>query len=215
MPAPLLAAAVLFAALAALWIVLALVAVRHRRWGRMSGGVVLGLLFLALAALCATVSVSVQGYRALTHEEVAATVTAEPLGGGRLRTRFRFPDGQEKVFDLAGEGFAVEAHIVKWHPLANLLGLHTAYQLERVAGRYDSLADEQTRPRTVYALAPPTPVDAFDLARRFAFLAPIVDAEYGSATFVSAREPVTLELRVSTSGLLLRPAPAAVRPGSG
>ena len=29
------------------------------------------------------------------------------------------------------------------------------------------------------------------------------------------REPVTLELRVSTSGLLLRPAPAAVRPGSG
>ena len=41
MPAPLLAAAVIFAALAALWLVLALVAVRHRRWGRMSGGVVL------------------------------------------------------------------------------------------------------------------------------------------------------------------------------
>jgi hypothetical protein len=215
MPAPLLTAAVVFAALAGLWLVLSLVAVRRRRWGRVSGGVLLGLLFLALAALCATVSISVQGYRALTHEEVAATVTAEPLGDGRLRARFRFADGQERVFDLAGEGFVVEAHIVKWHPLANLLGLHTAYQLERVAGRYDSLADEQTRPRTVYALAPPRPVDAFDLARRFAFLAPIVDAQYGSATFVSAREPVTVELRVSTSGLLLRPAPAAARPGSG
>lgn len=206
MPAPLLVASVVFAALSALWLVLALVAVRRRRWVGMSSGVVLALLFLALSALCATVSVSVRGYRALTHEEVAATVTTEPLGPGQLRARFRFPDGREETFDLAGEGIAIEAHIVKWHPLANLLGLHTAYQLERVAGRYDSLTDEQTRPRTVFALAAPKPVDAFHLARTLAFLAPVVDAQYGSATFVSAREPATLELRVSTSGLLLRPA---------
>jgi hypothetical protein len=205
-PAPLLVASVVFAALSALWLVLALVAVRRRRWVGMSSGVVLALLFLALSALCATVSVSVRGYRALTHEEVAATVTTEPLGPGQLRARFRFPDGREETFDLAGEGIAIEAHIVKWHPLANLLGLHTAYQLERVAGRYDSLTDEQTRPRTVFALAAPKPVDAFHLARTLAFLAPVVDAQYGSATFVSAREPATLELRVSTSGLLLRPA---------
>lgn len=204
MPAPLLAATVVFAVLSALWLVLALVAVRRRRWVGMSSGVVLALLFLALSALCATVSVSVRGYRALTHEEVAATVTTEPLGPGQLRARFRFPDGREETFDLAGEGIAVEAHIVKWHPLANILGLHTAYQLERVAGRYDNLADEQSRPRTVFALAPPRPVDAFHLARTLAFMAPVVDAQYGSATFVSTREPATLELRVSTSGLLLR-----------
>lgn len=204
MPAPLLAATVVFAVLSALWLVLALVAVRRRRWLGMSSGVVLALLFLALSALCATVSVSVRGYRALTHEEVAATVTTEPLGPGQLRARFRFPDGREETFDLAGEGIAVEAHIVKWHPLANILGLHTAYQLERVAGRYDNLADEQSRPRTVFALAPPRPVDAFHLARTLAFMAPVVDAQYGSATFVSTREPATLELRVSTSGLLLR-----------
>ena len=204
MPAPLLVATVVFAVLSALWLVLALVAVRRRRWVGMSSGVVLALLFLALSALCATVSVSVRGYRALTHEEVAATVTTEPLGPGQLRARFRFPDGREETFDLAGEGIAVEAHIVKWHPLANILGLHTAYQLERVAGRYDNLADEQSRPRTVFALAPPRPIDAFHLARTLAFMAPVVDAQYGSATFVSTREPATLELRVSTSGLLLR-----------
>ena len=86
MPAPLLAAAVIFAALAALWLVLALVAVRHRRWGRMSGGVVLGLLFLALAALCATVSVSVQGYRALTHEVVNLALFQPQVVGDLLRS---------------------------------------------------------------------------------------------------------------------------------
>ena len=211
MPAPLLVATVVFAVLSALWLVLALVAVRRRRWLGMSSGVVLGLLFLALSALCATVSVSVRGYRAFTHEEVAATVTTEPTGPGQLRARFRFPDGREETFHLAGEGIAIEAHIVKWHPLANLLGLHTAYQLERVAGRYDSLADEQSRPRTIFALAPSRPVDVFDLARTLKFMAPVVDAQYGSATFVSTREPATLELRVSTSGLLLRRAAAPPR----
>lgn len=207
MPTPLVIAALVFAVLSALWLALAVAAVRRRRWAGMSGGVVLALLFLALSALCATVSVSVRGYRALTHEEVAATIVTEPLAPGSFRARFRFPDGRETAFDLAGDGLTVEAHIVKWHPLANLLGLHTAYQLDRVTGRYDRLTDEQTSRRTVFALAEPRPVDAFDLARTLAFLAPVVDARYGSATFVSAREPATLELRVSISGLLLRPVP--------
>src|SRR5207302_9656098 len=33
----------------------------------------------------------------------------------------------------------LEKKKIKWHPWANLLGLHTAYQLDRVGGRYDRL----------------------------------------------------------------------------
>jgi len=57
----------------------------------------------------------------------------------------------------------------------------------------------------MFALSRPTPVDMFQLARSLAFLGRVVDTEYGSATFFSARGPVELELRVSTSGLLFRP----------
>ena len=42
------------------------------------------------------------------------------------------------------------------------------------------------------------------LARR-RLLGPLVDAEYGSATFVAATRPATFEVRVSTTGLLARP----------
>src|SRR5204863_8016718 len=76
--------------------------------------------------------------------------------------------------------------------------------LDRVTGRYDRLEDEQTRPRRMFALSRPTPVDMFQLARSLAFLGRLVDTEYGSATFSSARGPTELELRVSTSGLLFR-----------
>ena len=44
-----------------------------------------------------------------------------------------------------------------------------------------------------------------ELRSRYTFLAPLVDAEYGSATFVPVTHPAELELRVSTTGLLVRP----------
>ena len=55
-------------------------------------------------------------------------------------------------------------------------------------------------------------MDIFHLARSLAFLAPIVDTQYGSATFVSARQPTAVELRVSTSGLLFRPLSGSTQP---
>ncbi len=66
------------------------------------------------------------------------------------------------------------------------------------------LQDEQLRPRTVFALADDKLVDMFQLRRRFPLLKPLVDAEYGSATFMLASERARFEVRVSTTGLLIR-----------
>jgi hypothetical protein len=161
-------------------------------------------LCLALAALCGTISVGIRGYRALTHEVVAATIKTDPLGPRRFRATVTLADGKLHMFDLAGDAVYVDAHILKWRPIVNLLGLHTAYELDRIAGRYRALGDEQTRERTVYSIARSKPIDMFDLARRYWLLAPLVDAEYGSATFINATEPATYEVRVSTTGLLVR-----------
>jgi hypothetical protein len=177
---------------------------RRGRWIASSATLLLALLLLTLAALAATISVATHGYRALTREVVAAAIVTRPSGPERFTATFTFPDGRQESYELTGNALYVDAHIVKWHPRANLLGLHTAYQLDRVAGRYDRLEDEQRKPRRIFALSPPKPVDMFQLARSAAFLGRLVDAEYGSATFVSAQEPTQLELRVSTSGLLFR-----------
>ncbi len=107
---------------------------------------------------------------------------------------------------LAGDELYVDAQILKWTPLANLLGLHTAYDLDRVAGRYRGLDDERERPRTVFSLARERRFDLFELRRRLPGLSLLVDAEYGSATFLVADRPASYELRVSTTGLLIRPA---------
>ncbi len=168
-----------------------------------------GLLLVAVAGLLAIVSVGTVGYQALTKEEVAAWVRVEPAGPERFTAKFRFPDGRTATYALAGNELYVDAHILKWKPIANLLGLHTQYELDRVAGRYRRLEDEQARVRTVYPLGRSKPLDMFDLRREFVALAPLLDAEYGSASFVPADRSTEWELRVSTSGLLFRPAAAA------
>jgi len=187
------------------FLLLARGAARRRRWQRTAITTLGGLLFVTLGALLATVSVSIRGYRALTREEVAATVQTFPTGPQRFRARVSYPDGREDIFDISGDAVYVDAHILKWRPWVNLLGLHTVYELDRLAGRYTGLTDERNRPRTVFSLGRPKPFDLFDLARGFGRLSALVDAEYGSATFVGAQGLAAYEILVSTSGLLARP----------
>ena len=197
------AAAGAFAAL-----VLLLVFVHAARKRRVVSSLIAGLVSIAaglFAALSLAVLVGTRGYRALTHEEVAARVWTVPDTGRTFAVHVQSPDSSVRTFRLRGDELYIDAHILKWKPLVNVLGLHTEYELDRVGGRYVDLEEEQSMPRTVYSLARPKPFDLFNLRRSSSLLAPLVDAEYGSATFVSAPDEVALwELRVSTSGLLIR-----------
>jgi len=128
----------------------------------------------------------------------------EPLAPQRFRAHVTLPDGREYTYDLAGDEIYVDAHILKWKPIANLAGLHTAYELDRIAGRYHSLKNEKAGRRTVHELGAEKPIDLFTLRRRYAFLEPLLDAEYGSASFVPVTQPAQFEVRVATSGVLIR-----------
>lgn len=183
-------------------------AVRRRR---IAGGVIAGLAAVAaglFTTLCLAIVVGTRGYRALTREEIAARVWTAPDTGRSFAAHVQFPDGEVRTFRLSGDELLIDAHILKWKPLVNILGLHTEYELDRISGRYVDLGEELSLPRTVYSLSQPKPFDLFNLRRGSKLLAPLVDAEYGSATFVPApREIAAWELRVSISGLLIRPAP--------
>jgi hypothetical protein len=167
-----------------------------------------GVLLLSAGVLLAVLALGVYGFRALTHEVIAARIDIEPISPQRFRARFHFPDGTTALHELAGDEIYVDALILKWTTWANLLGLHTSYSLDRVAGRYRDLAQERRAQRTVVALAPERRVDLLALRRRFSQLAPLYDAEYGSASFVPADQARSIELRVSTTGLLIRDAAA-------
>jgi hypothetical protein len=200
----LLMTAAVFGLFGLLLLVTALAALWQLRAVRFMAATVCAAALLALGAASATAGMGLAGFRALMHEEVAARIIVEPKGPQRLAAVVHFPDGRETPFELAGDEIYVDAHILKWKPLASWLGVHTAYELDRVGGRYRNVDQERSAPRTVYSLARTRMVDLFELRQRHAFLAPLLDAEYGSATFVAVNRPMRLEVRVSTTGLLLR-----------
>jgi hypothetical protein len=201
---PLIVIAMLFALLGLIFLILTLAALKKRTLFGTAVKFVVALLMISLSALFGTISIAIQGYHALTREELAAIVKIEPTGGQKFIARFSMPDGSEKAFSLAGDQLYVDAHILKWKPLANIVGLHTSYELDRVAGRYAVLNDETTKVHTTYSLSKDSPLDMFDLRRRFAFLNPLLDAEYGSATFINSNSAEEFRVMVSTTGLLIR-----------
>lgn len=193
-----------FAALAAIFLWLAVRTLRGRRWVGTAGRTTVGALFASLSALAATLGISTNGYRALTREEVVMTITTTPTGPQAFQARVEFADGRDTTFQVRGDQVMVDARILKWHYLANVLGFDTQYELDRLSGRYVDLEDERTQERTVHSLGVEKPVDLYDLVQRYGFLALLVDAEYGSATYVETRDPATFEVSVSTTGLLVR-----------
>ena len=170
---------------------------------------VFGTFFVVAGGVLGIVSLGLEGVQAMSREDTAARISLRPTGTQRFDATVKFADGRTEVYDVAGDEIYIDAHILKWTPTMNRFGLHTSYRLDRIGGRYRTLAQENTARRTIYALSPPLLIDLVALRQRApTVMNEFLDAEYGSATFVPVTGPSDLEVRVSTSGLLVRPAPA-------
>jgi|SRR6056297_1137744 len=183
-----------------------------RRRSPVSGGLglLVGLLVLALAGATGAAAWSLARYEALTRETLAAVIQVEPTGPSRFRADVEIPGGEIRRYELFGEQVWIDAQIVKWHPWANVIGLHTAYRLDRIGGRYRSVDDERTRPRSVEPLHDDDGFasDLYDWVGRQPWLHALVDAQYGSGSYLAADAAVRVEVRVSSSGLLMRAIPS-------
>lgn len=165
----------------------------------------MSLLMFMTAFAGLLLAAGVKGYKALVREEQAAVVHITRTGSQRFQAEITRPDGRDTVFAIAGDELYMDARVLKWKPIVNLLGLHTSYRLDRVAGRYLSVQDEKTKERTMYSLeGEMLPWDLFFLRTRCAFLAPLLDAQYGSAAFAPVGGVSSVRIMVTTSGLIAR-----------
>lgn len=188
---------------------------RRRRFSAGALASLAGLVLLLLGVLGWGVVLGTRGYRALTREEVAATVTTRPTGPASFRAVVERPGAAPDTFRIAGDQLYVDAHVLKWQPWLNVLGVHTGYRLTRIGGRYRSLQEERTAERTVYGLSDAPPIDVLDTVDGLPVVGRVVDAVYGSGAFVPADGEGIFEVRVTTSGLLIRSLPDTSGNGSG
>ena len=204
LPTPLVIAAVAFGVLGLILLLSGVAALFRARPLQAGSRTLLGMVFLAVGSAAALALIGIQCYRALTREALVAHIQVTPTSRQHFTAVVHYPDSRQTRYQLAGDEIYIDARVLKWKPVANLLGLHTAYELDRIAGRYRDIEQERSAERTVYSLGAQRPIDLFDLRQRYAWLEPLFDAEYGSATFILVTQPTEFELRISTTGLLIR-----------
>lgn len=197
--------AIILAILAIISLLNSLSALRRVEFTRLATHLALSLCFVFLAAFFALGAISLRGFSALTYEQLAARVKIESAGEHQFYAHLTYPNGEQKTFVLKGDQVVIDAHILKWKPVANILGYHTSFELVRIGGRYTQIQNERTKPHTVFPLNDESKfVDIFELRRRFSQLNFLLDTDYGSATFVPAKDNQEYILMVTTSGLMLR-----------
>lgn len=165
----------------------------------------LSMIFcLVITAVSGLILIANHTYSSFSKETLAAVITVKPQGEQQFIAHVSFPDSSSAKYNISGDMLYIDAHILKWNPILNRIGIHTSYKLDRIGGRYNSISDEQEKPRSVYPLGKRKIIDMYSLRKRFLALKPLLDAQYGSATFISAKKAAVFQVMVSTSGLLVR-----------
>jgi hypothetical protein len=174
-----------------------------------------GALVLAAATGMALIAMNLYTYARLTHEQEAARVSMRELGARHYVINLQAKNQPGRQFQLRGDEWQIDARVLKWRPLANLLGFDTVYRLERLSGRYGDITQERNAPRTVHPLAEDPGLDFWSLLRKHHRYVPLADALYGSAAYVPMAEGAEYTVFVSTSGLVVRPGNDAARKAVG
>jgi hypothetical protein len=170
-----------------------------------------GALLIALALVLAGLALNLYTYNRLTYEQPVAELHIRAVAPQYYHVRLQEPGGEARLFDVRGDEWQLDARILKWHGYAVLLGLDTAYRLERLSGRYHQVEQERTAERTVYRLAEDPGLDLWAVAQRTRDWLPMVDTLYGSGAYMPLAEDARYLVSVSASGLVVRPANAAAR----
>jgi len=163
------------------------------------------LIFSFITVSLSFLLLGIQGYQMLTSEILVAKVSIIPKSRQHFVAVVQFEDKPEQFFQLAGDEVMFEANVLKWKSWSTILGLKTAYRLDRIRGRYYKIEDEKNKPLTLYSLVEGDGLNIAEWRENYQHLSFLLDVEHGSASFASAEGKKTFELMMTTSGLLLRP----------
>jgi hypothetical protein len=165
-----------------------------------------GVIFVVLSVLLVLLALDLYSYRQLQLDKALATISFAKVEEQKFVATVVLTDtGNTREFYLSGDQWQIDARIIRWTGLANVLGGKPGYQLDRISGRYISLDDERLQQRTVHSLSDREyGFDFWSWVREHDNM-PWVDATYGSATFVPMADGALFEVALSNSGLVAKP----------
>ena len=173
-------------------------------WGWIRG--MSGVFFIALAVGLTFIALDLYSYQQLLVDKPIATVSFEQIEKQKfVATVAMTARGDVDEYYLSGDQWQMDARVIRWKGAMRTLGGKPGYRLDRISGRYLTLADERTQDRTVYSLREQEyGLDLWAWAREQDGM-PWMEAAYGSATYVPMADGAVFEVALSHSGLVAKP----------
>ncbi|WP_075187906.1 multidrug transporter [Teredinibacter haidensis] len=164
--------------------------------GLLVGAVLLGLLSLDLLS-----------YKLLLENKPLGTISFSKLADQHYTAKLTLiNEGTELEYPIFGDQWQIDARIISWTGALKMLGAKPGYRLDRLSGRYYSLEDEHRKQRSIHQLASSEYwVDIWSWLQNDSGFVPLIDATYGSATYLPMDDGAFYEVSLSSSGLLAKP----------
>jgi hypothetical protein len=175
--------------------------------------------FLGLAGVIALAGLNIQTYKRLTYERPVASVKFTAVAGepDAYRADVVFSDGElllqadgtAPIF--RGNEWQMGAKVIKFKPMANILGYDSIYRLEHMrsldAAQFSSEAVTQGKVDGILIVETEPGINVGGLAARYGSQFGI-DAEYGSATYQPMGDGYEYEVSITQDALIARPSEA-------
>ncbi|RBP22000.1 hypothetical protein DET50_12843 [Marinobacter pelagius] len=202
-------ATIVLAVVGAVLVIASLLFFLRPRWllGWLKGMAVFSVLVIGIYTL--VIAVNLLGYQSLEGMKTVATVSTQRQGEQLWVVTLQTGEGAPVIQSVRGDQWQLDARIIRFAGPIRWLGVAPGYRLERLSGRYTSLENEQSMPRTVIGLSEQKWPDLWELDRQFNL--PFVEGVYGNATFMPMRDGALFEVRLSASGLVAAPQNEAAR----
>ena len=165
-----------------------------------------GLALLALATGVGIVAYDIYSYKQILSEQPVATINFEAIEDQHFDAVIVDANGKQQRFNLHGDQWQLDARIIKWKGYFSGFGIKPAYRLDRLSGRYYDIQKETTAKRSAYEISSsPLKLDIWKFVNEHARWFSVVDARYGSATYMPMKNGALYEVTLSNTGLVARP----------
>ena len=160
------------------------------------------IAFIAAAIFLLFSLVDLWSYQQLSNEKLISTVSIFELSDQEYDLTLIDSKGKEQRFKVSGDQWQLDARLLIWKGPINALGANPLFRLERLSGRYLSLEQERSAPRTVYELSHSAGLDIWQWLNKHGFW---LDAQFGSAVYLPLTNGAVYGVSLSPKGLLARP----------
>lgn len=173
-----------------------------------------GLLMFSSFIIVLLIYSNLHTYQRLTYESVIADVYVRELGPQKFQLSLSYSDSDDDqhYYVLEGDEWQLDAKVLKWKGWANLIGLNSFYQLDRLSGRYADIKQAKQRLPSLHDLTNQSQgLDIWKMKQLLRDKIGFVDVLFGQGVFMPMVDGSHFKVLIGQSGLITRPVNEAAR----